>query len=77
MSISATVSNHAANLIGQLRGSTIQMLQWAGYSVVRQEGTRGYTTGNLTIPLDQELTWSGVRAIVETQGITVQVVAVA
>jgi len=77
MSIQATVSNHAMNLIGKLSFEAIQMLQWAGYSVVRQEGDRGYITGSYTVPLDKDLTYQGVVGILANQKIIVRITAAA
>ena len=46
------------------------MLHQAEYSVIRQEGERGYTTNALTVRLEPEtgLTWQGVKLDLENCG---------
>lgn len=70
-----TVSNQAANIVGKLSKCAIAMLHQAEYSVIRQEGERGYTTNALTLRLEPEtgLTWQGVKLDLENCGYRVQV----
>lgn len=75
MNVILTVSNKVANIVGKLSKYAIAMLQQAEYSVIRQEGDRGYTTNALTVPLEAEtgLTWQGVKLCLENCGYHVQV----
>lgn len=77
MNIILTISSNAANIVGQLSKRAISMLHQAQYSVVKQEGDRGYTTNALTVPLFPEtgLTWQGVKTCLETCGYRVQIMS--
>ncbi|MGG6267228.1 hypothetical protein [Leptolyngbya sp. AN10] len=72
-----TISEQAVNVVGTLTDDMIKMLQWAEYSVVRQEGSNGYLSGSHTVPLSSDRTWNGVQSILQNCGAAVIVVAAA
>jgi len=78
MTIRATISETAINIVDKLPRNAIAALQQAGYSVVCQCGAYG-NTGSFTIPLypAEKLTQAGVELMLEMQRIKLQIVAAA
>jgi hypothetical protein len=77
MNVLLTISDKAANIVGKISQQAVAILHQAEYSVIRQEGARGYTTNAFTVPLFPEtgLTWQGVKTCLETCGYRVQVMS--
>lgn len=77
MNIIVTISDQAANIVGKISQQAVAILHQAEYSIIRQEGEKGYTTNALTVPLFPEtgLTWQGVKTCLEACGYQVRVMS--